>query len=166
MIYINHDDVVQYKHFPRYWLFVQGIHRSPVNYPKKGRWHEALMFSLICACINKWVNNREAGDLRRYRAHCDVICRMYTILVSLVSENVTLYADQTRTTFMYYIMQTIVMNICFYEWHNTYNLHVTVWKYFQFLFSDSLGPVTFLMGRCMASHSMQLIMNAQYAAKI
>ena len=31
------------------------------------------MFSLICARINGWVNNREAGDLRRYRAHYDVI---------------------------------------------------------------------------------------------
>ena len=31
------------------------------------------MFSLICASINRWVNNREAGDLRRYRAHYDVI---------------------------------------------------------------------------------------------
>ena len=28
--------------------------------------------SLICAWINGWVNNREAGDLRRHRAHCDV----------------------------------------------------------------------------------------------
>ena len=26
----------------------------------------------ICVWINGWVNNREAGDLRRYRAHCDV----------------------------------------------------------------------------------------------
>ena len=33
----------------------------------------ALMFSLICVWINGWVNNREAGDLRRYRAHYDVI---------------------------------------------------------------------------------------------
>ena len=25
-------------------------------------------------CLNNgWVNNREAGDLRRHRAHCDVI---------------------------------------------------------------------------------------------
>ena len=32
-----------------------------------------FMFSLICAWINRWVNNREAGDLRRYRAHYDVI---------------------------------------------------------------------------------------------
>ena len=31
------------------------------------------MFSLICVCINGWVNNRKAGDLRRYRAHYDVI---------------------------------------------------------------------------------------------
>ena len=32
-----------------------------------------LWFSLICVWINSWVNNREAGDLRRYRAHYDVI---------------------------------------------------------------------------------------------
>ena len=31
------------------------------------------MFSLICVWINGWVNNREAGDLRRYRRHDDVI---------------------------------------------------------------------------------------------
>ena len=32
----------------------------------------SLMFSLICVWINGWVNNREAGDLRRYRTHFDV----------------------------------------------------------------------------------------------
>ena len=68
-----HDDVIKWKHFPRYWPFVQGIHRSPVNSPHKGQWHGALMFSLICAWINGWINNREAGDLRHYRAHYDVI---------------------------------------------------------------------------------------------
>ena len=31
------------------------------------------MFSLICVRINGWVNNGEAGDLRRNRAHYDVI---------------------------------------------------------------------------------------------
>ena len=30
------------------------------------------MFSLICVWINGWVNNREAGDLRRHRGHFDV----------------------------------------------------------------------------------------------
>ena len=68
----THDDVIKWKHFPRNWPFVQGIHRSPVNSPHKGQWREALMFSLICVWINGWVNNREAGDLRRNRAHYDV----------------------------------------------------------------------------------------------
>ena len=68
-----HDDVIKWKHFPRYWPFVRGIHRSPVNSLHKGQWRGALVFSLICDRINGWVNNREAGDLRRYRAHYDVI---------------------------------------------------------------------------------------------
>ena len=67
------DDVIKWKHFPRNWPFVRGIHRSPVNSPHKGQWRGALMFSLICVWINDWVNNREAGHLRRYRAHYDVI---------------------------------------------------------------------------------------------
>ena len=69
---MNHDDVIKWKHFPRYWPFVQGIHRSPVNSPHKGQWRGALMFSLICLWINGSVNNREVGHLRRYRAHYDV----------------------------------------------------------------------------------------------
>ena len=45
----------------------------PVNSPHKGQWRGALMFSLICAWINSWANNREAGDWRHHRAHYDVI---------------------------------------------------------------------------------------------
>ena len=77
LIIEQHDDVIKWKHFPRYWLFVRGIHRSPVNYPHKGRWRVALMFTLISAGINGWVNNGEAGDLRRNRAHYDVIVMNY-----------------------------------------------------------------------------------------
>ena len=44
---------------------------SLVNSLHKGQWRGALMFSLICAWINGWVNNIEAGDLRRHRAHYD-----------------------------------------------------------------------------------------------
>ena len=63
----SHYDVSKWKHFPRYWPFVRGIHRSPVNSPHKDQWGGALMFSLVCAWINGWVNNRDAGDLKR---HC------------------------------------------------------------------------------------------------
>ena len=111
---VDHGDVNKWKHFPRYWPFVRGIHRSSVYSLHKGQRSGALMFSLMCAwkkrlskhqprdcllnrlfrrrskktsklrvtglcegrnssvtCVN-WVNNREAGDLRRHRAHYDV----------------------------------------------------------------------------------------------
>ena len=68
----HHDDVIKRKHFPRYWPFVRGIHRPPVNSPHKGQWRGALMIPLIRAWINGWVNAREAGDLKRHRAHYDV----------------------------------------------------------------------------------------------
>ena len=61
----QHDDVIKWKHFPRYWPFVRGIHPSPVNSTHKGHWREAL----ICTCMNGWVNSRDAGDLRRHRAY-------------------------------------------------------------------------------------------------
>ena len=62
--------------------FVRGIsHRSPVKSPHTDQWRGALMFSLICAWTNGWVNNQDAGDLRRRRAHYDVTvmwCRIVT----------------------------------------------------------------------------------------
>ena len=68
----------QMEMFPCYWPFVRGIHRSPVNSPHKGQWRGALMFTLIYARINGWVNKREAGDLGRNRAHCDVIVMLHS----------------------------------------------------------------------------------------
>ena len=62
----------QIEYFSALLALCAGIHQSPVNSPHKGQWRGALMFSLICAWINGWVNTREAGDLWRYRAHYDV----------------------------------------------------------------------------------------------
>ena len=71
-IFSSHDDAIKWKQFSRYWPFVRGIHRSPMNSRHKGQWRGALMFSLICAWINGLVNNREAGDLRRHCVHYGV----------------------------------------------------------------------------------------------
>ena len=81
-----HDDVIQWKHFPRNWPFVREIHRSPVNSPHKGQWRGALMFSLICVWINDWVNNREAGDLRRYRAHSVIVMACLSMLKFMTAD--------------------------------------------------------------------------------
>ena len=59
----GHDDVMKWKYFPRYW---------PIVRSHKGQWRRACEFTLICVWMNGWVNNREAGDLGRYRAHSDV----------------------------------------------------------------------------------------------
>ena len=64
--------------FPRDWPFVGGVHRSPVNSPNKVQWRGALLFSLICAWTNGWVNNRDGSDLKygisapwfMYQPHC------------------------------------------------------------------------------------------------
>ena len=53
---------------------------SPVKSPRKGKWRGALMFSLICAWIHAWVNNGEAGDLRRHRVYYDVTVLWWVIL--------------------------------------------------------------------------------------
>ena len=63
-----HDDVIKWNHFrvtdAMCWEF-----SSPVNFPHKGRWRGTLMFPVIRAWTKGWINNQDAGDLRRHRAH-------------------------------------------------------------------------------------------------
>ena len=78
--YVTHDDLIKWKPFPCHWPFLRGIHRSPVNSPHKGQWRGALIFSLIWARINGWVNNREVGDLRRHRAYYAVTVMTFWVI--------------------------------------------------------------------------------------
>ena len=87
---LKHDDVTKWNHFPRYWPGPmnsphkgRGIHRGPMNSPHKGQWREALMFSLICAWINGCINNRDAGELRRHRAHYDVTVMRFNYITGV-----------------------------------------------------------------------------------
>ena len=76
------------------------FHRSPVNSPHKGQWRGALMFSLICTRINGWVNNGEAGDLRRHRPlwrHCIDSFAATGIIIQLPHHAVANQATLTQT---------------------------------------------------------------------
>ena len=84
---LRHDDVIKWKHLPRYRPFVWGIHRSPVNSQHKSQWHRALMFSLIWNWINRRVNNCEAGDLRRHRIYYDISVMYVQFLMTLTEYN-------------------------------------------------------------------------------
>ena len=76
---LDHDDVIKWKQFPRYWPFVRGIHRAPVNSPpqrpvtrgfdvffdlhlnkrlskqSRCRWFETPSCSLWRHCNTKWL---------------------------------------------------------------------------------------------------------------
>ena len=60
-----HDDVIIWKHFPLYWPFVRGIHRSPVNSSHKGQWRGALSFDVF---FDLGLNERLSNGLRHHRA--------------------------------------------------------------------------------------------------
>ena len=67
----------QMETFSALLAFCAGNSPVPGEFPHKGQRRGALMFSLICVWINGWVNNRKAGDLRRYRIHYDVIVMIW-----------------------------------------------------------------------------------------
>ena len=48
-----------------------GEFTGPGEFPTQRPVTRSFDVSLICVWINGWVNNREAGDLRRYRGHYD-----------------------------------------------------------------------------------------------
>ena len=70
---LSHDDVIKWKHFPRYWPFVREFtgHRwIPLTKASDaGLW--CFLWSAPKQTVGK--RNRYAGDLRRHHAHYDVI---------------------------------------------------------------------------------------------
>ena len=134
-----HDDVIKWKHFPRNWPFVREIHRSPVNFLHKGQWRGALMFTLIYAWINDWVNNREAGDLRRQHGHYDVIVMIQIILICRPSRSMIYIKWITRSMHGHTLS-------CI---RDTVTCNVIVWIYQPVVVPDMLGscPLIYWWGR-------------------
>ena len=50
---VSHNDGIKWKHFPRYWSFVRGIHRSPVNSPHKAS--DAELWSFLWSALEQTV---------------------------------------------------------------------------------------------------------------
>ena len=55
----NPDDVIKWKHFPGYWPIVQGIRRSPVNYPQRPMTRSFNVFFDLC--LNKRLSKQSWG---------------------------------------------------------------------------------------------------------
>ena len=112
--HIIHDDVIKWKHFARYWPFLRGIHRSPVERPVT----RGLVFSLICAWTNGWANSRNGGDLRHHCAHYDVTVIIsgnpMLQLIALVLEGHLLYQSHKR--------ELSWCQLCPHWWHRRLSL--------------------------------------------
>ena len=61
----------KYQYFVMRW-YSRTMYWWPVDSPHKGQRRGALIFSLIFPWTNGCANNRDAGDLRSYRAHYNV----------------------------------------------------------------------------------------------
>ena len=73
-IWHSHDDVIKWKHIPRYWPFVRGIHRSPVNSPHKGQWRKALMFSWCFFSAYEYCLCNSFGAHKPNQVLCPLCC--------------------------------------------------------------------------------------------
>ena len=77
------------------------------------------MFSLICVWINGWVNNRKAGHLRRYHAHCDVTVMTYMFSFHLIQGKLT-------SSFSICPENNEVLNEQLYWWQNAHYQYMNI----------------------------------------
>ena len=69
---ITHDDVIKWKHFPRYWPFVRRNSPATGEFPAQRPVTRSFDVFFDLRLKIGWVNNGEAGELRRHIVHYDV----------------------------------------------------------------------------------------------
>ena len=120
-----HDDVIKWKHFPRYWRFVRGIHRSAVNSP-----HTKVSDAELCYFLwsapekNGWVRTREAGDLSRHRVHIVVKCEVTNVSSTEQSLFVSISAYHFYVGFVQYC---ITVGGFRWFWFCCQNVHIAAY---------------------------------------
>ena len=122
--------------------------RWPVNSLHKEQWRGALTFSFICAWINAWVNNREAGDLRRHRAHYDVTVMGHVITKHDI-DNILCYMKKDSRLFLIKFTNELSR---FYVWFSCswkFNEYCSSWdqRYSQVIRNDFYWSENFCDGR-------------------
>ena len=99
-----HDDVIKWKHFPRYWPFVRGIHWSPVN---ELYWYRMLYsrdltsrFMSYHMVLSALIVVRECTCIHTH-AHIYMYMYMYVYLWMHVSMETWLYVCSSCVRYMY-----------------------------------------------------------------
>ena len=121
-----HNDVIKWKHFPGYWPFVWGIHRSPVNSPHKGQWRGALIFSLR---LNKRLSKQSWGwwfetpswslwrhcnraTVSRVQSYCVVLYALSRNIFCGIITEILLYLGTGNSSQVRVQLRSIAHNFC------------------------------------------------------
>ena len=123
------------------------------------------MFSLICVCINDWVNEYEACDLRRYCAHYDVIVMHYlnhtnnaTITLWLCVNVIMFSCFKLTYSYRSQVRVGCPINIC-KECH--FLLHL--WFTKRYWYHISVWPVS---EPCIDASSVRQVLSPEYSGRI
>ena len=113
------------------------------EFPHKGQWRGAMMFSLICTWINGWVNSCEAGNMRRHRAHYNV-----TLMISLLlklAKHLMQYLAKPLNIISYHIYGHPCFSYDVFSWRQVWETTV---KCVAILFESKLSKlISFIMRR-------------------
>ena len=97
------------------------------------QWCRALMFSLICARMNGWVNNCEAGDLRPHHAHYAVV-----VMDSSTASHPTILHKFVPVPVQRYLMSAKIM-LCYLGFFSV--LHELQNLYFKLFYHSEICQV-------------------------
>ena len=112
----SHDDVIKWKHFLRYWPFVRGIHRSPVDSPHKGQWRGASMF-FFYLCLNNrlskqswgwWLQTPSCSLWRHYNDFAIKKNEPKTAKLGVCDHNNLIESWRSRSIFSFYVNGMII----------------------------------------------------------
>ena len=114
-----HDDVIKWKHFPRYWPFVRGIHRGPGQRPVT-RSFDVLFDLRPNKRLGKqswgWWSETPSSSLWRHR-NGNMIFR--TIWISMPGKGLLVYGGcfdcAQQTPFSVYLMALLIICLVFTE---------------------------------------------------
>ena len=120
---------------------------SPVTgeFPHKGQWRGALIFPLICAWTNGWVNNRDASDLIRHRAHYD-----FTVMQHVNIAKYSNFRNSLHNAFLIFISKFVASLHFVCWWNNKWSpgiakLHLTEKSGTQYLRKICIHVIAILL---------------------
>ena len=123
----HHDDVIKWKHFPRYWPFVRGIHREPVNSPHKAS--DAELSCFLWSTPNKPLSKQSWGWWfetlsRPLWRHCNDTANLYLVItVSVDHPSLNDARPSTDTA-------------SDYQFRHGFFIFCSVINYFEFVFGN------------------------------